>query len=232
MSKMKRLKDVTVGIILGGVLFSGASYAASATNISVNFLPLKYFFDGVEKKASSDQKGFIYNGTTYVPLRFVAESLGKEVGYDAPTTSIYVGTQKEGTITYLEEMKTLSTSSAAQQISTFETNTGEKFVHGLSTGTWAQPADHPILNEYSLNGQYKRFEAFIAPEKYYKNRSIEESIGSVKIYADEKLVYTSGAIASNLAKPIKIDLDLTGVVKFKIEAQGYQIGILDAKFIQ
>lgn len=43
MSKLKRMKDVTVGVVLGGVLFSGVSYAAS-TSIDVSFQPLKYFF--------------------------------------------------------------------------------------------------------------------------------------------------------------------------------------------
>ena len=71
MVKNKGLRYVTVGVVLGGVLFSGVSYAATAINIAVNFQPLKYFFDGVEKKAPADQQGFIYNGTTYVPLRFV-----------------------------------------------------------------------------------------------------------------------------------------------------------------
>lgn len=60
MSKLKRIKDVTVGVVLGGMLFSGMSYAASATSIDVYFQPLKYFFDGVEKKAPEEQQGFVY----------------------------------------------------------------------------------------------------------------------------------------------------------------------------
>lgn len=35
--------------------------------------------------------GFVYEGTTYVPLRFMAESLGKEVAWDGKTSSIFVG---------------------------------------------------------------------------------------------------------------------------------------------
>ncbi|HHW07817.1 MAG TPA: hypothetical protein GXX34_09895 [Clostridia bacterium] len=37
--------------------------------------------------------GFIYEGTTYVPLRFVAENLGLEVGYDGKKNTIWVGSQ-------------------------------------------------------------------------------------------------------------------------------------------
>ncbi|MFZ5968867.1 MAG: stalk domain-containing protein [Bacillota bacterium] len=46
--------------------------------------------DGVEK-TPTDQKPFIYEGTTYVPLRFVSESLGKKVSWDEKTGTIYIG---------------------------------------------------------------------------------------------------------------------------------------------
>jgi hypothetical protein len=48
-------------------------------------------FDGEQKIPPKNQEGFVYQGTTYVPLRFVAESLGKEVEWDQETLSIYVG---------------------------------------------------------------------------------------------------------------------------------------------
>lgn len=90
MSKMKRLRDVTVGVTLGGVLFSGVSYAATS-NIAVQFLQLKYHFDGVEKTPATGKTGFIYEGSTYVPLRFAAESLGKSVVYDNKNLEVHIG---------------------------------------------------------------------------------------------------------------------------------------------
>lgn len=38
-----------------------------------------------------DLQGFIYKNTTYVPLRFLTESMGKLVGWDDATSSIFVG---------------------------------------------------------------------------------------------------------------------------------------------
>jgi hypothetical protein len=73
----------------GWLFFPGICYAA--TSIQVHFMPLTFYFDGVKKELPSGQKAFIYNGSTYVPLRFMAKSLGKEVSYNSKTNSIIVG---------------------------------------------------------------------------------------------------------------------------------------------
>ncbi|RXT04545.1 stalk domain-containing protein [Ammoniphilus sp. CFH 90114] len=80
MSKGLRVRDFVSGVMVGAILFSGVAYAAS-TKIDVSFKPIKFFFEGEEKIAGSGEQGFVYNGRTYVPLRFMGESLGKEVTY-------------------------------------------------------------------------------------------------------------------------------------------------------
>lgn len=86
-----KLKGLFLGLSLGTILTGSIAYA-SGTQIEVYFSSLKYMFDGVEKKPTAEQgDGFIYNGTTYVPLRFVSESLGKEVQWDSDTGTIWVG---------------------------------------------------------------------------------------------------------------------------------------------
>lgn len=90
---MKRFRDGIIGFILGSILCSSIGYAAST--LEVDFLPLKYFFDGVEKRPSKDLQGFIYNDRTYVPLRFIAESMGKEVSWEDETNSIFIGNNRE-----------------------------------------------------------------------------------------------------------------------------------------
>lgn len=81
------------GFATAAMLFGGAAMANSIyqQQITVTYTPLKYAFDGSEKLPPADQKGFIYNDRTYVPLRFMSEALGKEVKYDPETTTIYVG---------------------------------------------------------------------------------------------------------------------------------------------
>ncbi|MCP1307032.1 peptidylprolyl isomerase [Paenibacillus tyrfis] len=110
-----KLKGLALGLSLGVMLTGSVAYA-SGTQIEVYFKQLKYMFDGVEKKPTAEQgQGFIYNGTTYVPLRFVSEALGKEVSWDEGSGTIWVGkkgdpnavvaTYKGGQITWGEANK-------------------------------------------------------------------------------------------------------------------------------
>lgn len=87
------MKDKTKGLLLGltiGTMLSGTVAYAGGTQIDVAFRQLKYMFDGVEKKPT-EGSGFIYEGVTYVPLRFVSEALGKKVEWDDAASTIWVG---------------------------------------------------------------------------------------------------------------------------------------------
>jgi foldase protein PrsA len=87
------MKDKVKGLIIGlsiGSLIAGSAAYASATQIEVVFKNIKYMFDGVEKKSTQGQ-GFVYNNTTYVPLRFVSEALGKKVQWDEKNQTIWFG---------------------------------------------------------------------------------------------------------------------------------------------
>ncbi|GGA01513.1 hypothetical protein GCM10008018_54740 [Paenibacillus marchantiophytorum] len=87
------MKDKVKGLIVGltiGSLISGTVAFAASSQIEVAFRSLKYMFDGVEK-TPVDGKSFVYEGTTYVPLRFVSEALGKKVEWDEANETIWVG---------------------------------------------------------------------------------------------------------------------------------------------
>jgi hypothetical protein len=237
-----KLKYILSGIIIGALLSGTVAYAAG-TQITVHFLPLKFFFDGFERLAPEDQQGFIYNGTTYVPLRFVSEALGKKVGYQAKTQSIYVGKQPEGSFTYMSKMKTHTVSSsylpgAVEKLdSYFETNTGEKYLNTYLVGYWEKYDRYYRYEgktfEYLLNGQYKKFEALLAPEARYSKDSKQNDIGYLKVYGDnDELLYYSGPVASDITTPVKVEVDLTGVLRAKIEVKGKVMGLIEAKFVE
>ncbi|TDF99408.1 peptidylprolyl isomerase [Paenibacillus piri] len=86
------MNDKLKGLVLGlsiGVMMTGSIAYASGTQIEVYFKNIKYMFDGHQKKTA--EESFIYNGTTYVPLRFVSEALGKEVQWDGDSETVWVG---------------------------------------------------------------------------------------------------------------------------------------------
>ncbi|NBD27170.1 copper amine oxidase N-terminal domain-containing protein [Paenibacillus glycinis] len=92
MGKRKSWQAATIGFACGAVFFSGLSYAATGS-INVDFRSIHYYFDGVNKQPPKDAQGFVYKNTTYVPLRFIGESLGKPVAWENATNSVYIGTK-------------------------------------------------------------------------------------------------------------------------------------------
>jgi hypothetical protein len=116
----------------------------------------------------------------------------------------------------------------------FTTNTGETFSKGYYIDSMYSNAY--LRPQYILNGQYEKFEAFIAPSSKWNTLNQVDNLGNVKIYGDGKLLFDSGAVASDITKPIKVEIDLTGVLKLEIQLNqsiGYpQLGLLDSKFIR
>lgn len=75
-----------------------------SNKISIEPMKVSFVFDGVNKKLPDGQLSFIYKGTLYVPIRFVAESTGSYVTWN-PKTKTVTGKTK----TYLEKEKSTGT---------------------------------------------------------------------------------------------------------------------------
>ena len=61
--------------------------------VPVNYNDIKVTVDGEELK--TDKEPFIYEGTTYLPVRAVAEAVGKEVGWDSATKTVTLTSIKQ-----------------------------------------------------------------------------------------------------------------------------------------
>jgi cyclophilin family peptidyl-prolyl cis-trans isomerase len=83
------IRSLVIGMLIG-MLLSGSVVYASGSTMEVYVKNLRLMFDGVEKKLE-DKPMFIHDGTTYVPLRFMSETLGKLVQYDAAKETVWVG---------------------------------------------------------------------------------------------------------------------------------------------
>lgn len=93
-----KLRGILAGILVLPILLMCLIFASvgSASNIletiAVDFYAVKkIIIDNVDKTPPSDQAPFVYNGSTYVPLRYISEALGKPVNWDGSTGTIYIG---------------------------------------------------------------------------------------------------------------------------------------------
>jgi hypothetical protein len=87
----KNVKSIVSGMIIGGMLVSGVSYASSyMTTIEVSIEPITIKYNSKEIKPLDETlpASFIYNGTTYVPLRFIGKAVDKEIQWDVKTRTI------------------------------------------------------------------------------------------------------------------------------------------------
>ncbi len=87
------MKKKAVVLCLVGLQWALGTCTVSAANgtknISATFRNIKIVVDG--KEVSTSAEPFVYNGTTYLPIRAVGEAVGKEVTWNAGTNTVYLG---------------------------------------------------------------------------------------------------------------------------------------------
>jgi hypothetical protein len=87
----KRSKPIIffITLVLISTLAAGAWAAAGLPTVTA-FLDanIAFIFDGERRTLPPDTTVLVYQNRTYVPTRFVAESLGAKVDWDAPTKTI------------------------------------------------------------------------------------------------------------------------------------------------
>ena len=91
----QRLQGAVAGLIIGSILTAGVAFAKSGMEtLEVMYDNIKIVVDGSQcdpKDVSGNSvEPFIYNGTTYLPARAVAEALGEKVLWDDKDKVIYI----------------------------------------------------------------------------------------------------------------------------------------------
>ncbi|MEV5029146.1 copper amine oxidase N-terminal domain-containing protein [Paenibacillus sp. LPE1-1-1.1] len=93
MKKSRVLSVFLAVMMLSSVLATAAS--AASTNIKIKTQPIKLTFDGQALKLPDGQYSFIYEGRTYVPIRYISYALQKSVNWDGAKASVSEPTEKE-----------------------------------------------------------------------------------------------------------------------------------------
>lgn len=225
----KRLQGVLIGFLAGAILTSGIVFAEEISKtINAVYMNVKLVVDGVQiepKDANGNYvEPFIYNGTTYLPVRAVGAAFGKDVSWDGGTATVYVGGQvdKPAKEVFLFEKPYIECKNANEF--TFKKSSGNGKLNNYISATITPgnrddrknlennrySADNYVV--YPLNGLAKKAKGtFVAP---YGGDSPETQ---VKFYNESgKLLYQS-PIMNEATAPIDFEFDVTNCINLKIE---------------
>jgi hypothetical protein len=214
----KHMRTIIAALALAAML-GGAAYAATGScSITVTYRDIKLVVDGklvTPRDAGGNAvEPFLYNGTTYLPVRAVGEAFGKDVHWDGKTGTVYVGgvmgydkPDREialGTIPYIEIGDSEGYRADGGTIKLFSKNQTT-----FSDGRRGY-CNYVV---YPLNTAATRFTATLNPPKY---PAFKPEL-TYKVYGDGALLYASPAFFGDSAAA-RVDIDVSGVKQMKIEA--------------
>lgn len=216
------MKEKTQGIIIGALVgtlgFSGVAYAKSAVeNISVKYDNIKVYCDNVlcDLKTSNGTKvePFIYNGTTYLPLRAMADLAGMSVTYDGAIKSVYLWDNLVASNTYLMEVCLPYEANGMYiylQINgdSFEMG-GKKYSNGLKGNVWVG-YNYALFN---LDGRYSTMHLTVGHLDGYSDRD-----RTISFIVDGRVVKEVELAAGGLPETISVPLNYG--LQLKIAADG------------
>lgn len=221
------------GFVTAAVLFGGTALGVDyyQQQITVSYTPLTYFFDGAEKAPPADQKGFIYGGRTYVPLRFMGEALNKKVGYDPQTSSIYVGA-KPGAVPALWQNQTKQ-GEAAFKLAYFEegaqTIRGQAMPRAVVVQAVNTAGEDPsranvtseLWVDYQLPDGAKTISGTLYVPSNYFGLQGERKIGRLTVMDENnRALYSSGDLATD-ATAVPFEFSVATAKKVKLVVTMY-----------
>lgn len=211
------LYTIVVAITLICAIAVTAAAAVTSKMIEVFYGVSVYVDDSLldTRDANGNQvEAFIYNGTTYLPVRAVSEAVGKNVQWDGQTRSVYLGKHNgEKPAVWLKDLDPFSMSGAVTFTESETANDGKTYHNTIRASVGK--------NSYVLNGQYGKITGTIGI-LYEKRTASPEAYAPLKIYGDDVLLYETVIRGGELPKEFSVDL--TGVLQMRIEFDGYWEG--------
>ena len=206
-SILKRLGALALCAALTG----GTALAANTVyrTITVQYSGIKLVVDGVEV-TPKDANGttvepFIYNGTTYLPVRAVGSAIGKQVTWDGGSQTVYLG-EAPGSRTWLMDVcPPYETEGNFQTPSSFKM-AGRTYTHGFTMSTPMSLSCYALFN---LDGNYSTlsFDVGHVDDTYMSD-------GQYEIYLDGDLAQIIEVKAEDLVT--HFDIPLHNALQMKI----------------
>jgi len=230
------MKNRIQGIIIGFmavILFSSITvWAAVGTEIiEAIYREIKIIIDG-ELITPKDPNGntvepFIYNGTTYLPVRAIGEAYGKPVDWEGETSTVYIGkwANRPATEVFLYDKPYVEINGEFG----IGGNDMSNFIQAYSTrlgsaGSYYHSTKAYVI--YSINGFATKFKATLNPPPsksepltmQYASDDLSGVEQVYKIYGDGTLIYQSPIMTPNV-ESVPVELDIAGFMEIKIETE-------------
>ncbi len=200
----KHFKRICVGIVLAAISIGTITMAASSVRIVINnkeLIPTDVNGNRVDP--------IIVDGTTYLPVRAVANALGQAVYWDGETSTVYLG-NCDGKLPYptvkLADLRNIGNGWGRSNDLT--DNYGN--YHSNALECWGN-----YTGQYILDGKYSRLRGTL----YVAEGEGTDRTGGLVITADGKDIYTSPAI-TKFSRLINIDVSIKGCNVLEITRTG------------
>lgn len=213
------LSGMMIAFLVVNMISPAVATALKTIQVSSN---VKIFVDDV-KMEPKDVNGnpvdvFIYNGTTYVPIRAVSQYLGKPVQWDGAARSVYIGEHNGNSPAvllrnidcfYSTGMKFTTSDDWKDNLGNMRDNVTCLY----SGGSWYTNTGSQV---YLLNGQYSALSGTLFQNYDYRS---ENGTNTLEIYGDGNLLYR--ATVSPGVYPVDFKVDVTRVLQLEIKLVFY-----------
>ena len=214
----ERVKGFILGVACTSMIVSAATAFADPVTkgITAVYNGIKIFVDGnFVKPTDADGKivvPFAYEGTTYLPVRAVAQALNQPVSWDSSTKSVYIGVNPNGTA-----LTDLRYARADNYVEVYDSSNpmqsalaGKIYSTGIYfSADWTGGKIHGV--DYNLDSKYERLTGDFGIDDKYKDR---DTSCALIIIADEKEIYRSPQ--TKAGDVVSVDVDVKGVKKLII----------------
>lgn len=214
MKKTRTVRTFLAGVLAALLVVGMIPSALAAAGKTITVYPGINIYIDDQKLEPKDANGkpvevFTYNGTTYLPVRAIAEALGKNVQWDGRTQSVYLG--QHGTTqptTWLNQEEYFNATSPWQFNQVKKDNLGNEHERCMKISS-----GYEGTVSYVLNGQYRRLTGVCFLDYEYRNTT---STMAFEIYGDGQLLKRI-EIGPNVF-PVDLDLDVTGIQVLQFNA--------------
>lgn len=169
------------------------------------------YVDGMRVNTSAEP--FIYNGTTYLPVRAAGEALGENVHWDGSTKSVYIG-ERPGAVDYL--MEVCPPYQKTHDVKEYYANDGDSFLmagNKYSNGIVGWCYNTGVY--FNTNSQYRSMQFTYGPQD---EKNFPDAGCTVSFIGDGRVLAAYDVHYGDLPKTASISLN--GVNQLVIQFSG------------